>query len=364
MPERSSVGFTIDAQPEAAGVEVDEAKPFRIAVFGDFSGRANRGLAGGVRTARPVAIDRDNFDRVLAKIAPALNLPLADGETSLPLRFASLDDFHPDSLYERLPVFGKLRELRSADPATLRRAAASSAPAPPPPVSAMPAGGSLLDQMLEEDTAGEAPRRTTRPGDLQGFLDHVMAESIVPGKDPDQEAVVARADAAIAELLRALLHQRDFQALESAWRALFFLTRRLETGADLAICLFDVSKADLLADLNEASDLRATAFFRQVVGPAETGEPWALVVGNYSFGPNAEDVEMLARIAMIARQAEAPFLAAAEPAVLGCPSLTGMAEPREWRPDPEAAQFWQALRELPEAAAVGLLLPRFLLRLP
>jgi type VI secretion system protein ImpC len=41
-----------------------------------------------------------------------------------------------------------------------------------------------------------------------------------------------------------------------------------------------------------------------------------------------------------------------------------MADPRDWRPDPTAAQFWQALRELPEACSLGLLMPRFLLRLP
>ena len=33
-------------------------------------------------------------------------------------------------------------------------------------------------------------------------------------------------------------------------------------------------------------------------------------------------------------------------------------------PSPEAAQAWQALRNLPEAAYIGLALPRFLLRLP
>jgi type VI secretion system protein ImpC len=366
MPERSSVGFEVDFQTKTAAVETREAEPFRIAVFGDFSGRANRGVADDARAVRPIRIDRDNFDGVLEQMAPALDVALGDGAKPMRIPFISLDEFHPDSLFGRLPLFEKLRELRKrlSDPATVREAAASaSVPAPPPDLAALTGGGSLLDRMLEEQAAAEAPRRPARPGDLQSFINQVTAGWLVPGKDPEQQDLLARTDAAIAEQMRSLLHHPDFQALEAVWRALFFLVRRMETGVDLQIHIFDISNPELRADLNRAKDLRATAFYRHVITNAQS-EPWALLAGNYSFGAEAEDVEMLARIAMIAHQARAPFLAAALPGVLGCESLDGMPEPREWRPDPATAQFWQTLRELPEAPSIGLFLPRFLLRLP
>ncbi len=351
------MGFEIDVRTKTSAVAAGESEPFRIAVFGDFSGRDSRGLTGGAGSMRPIAIDRDNFDRVMAKLAPAITVTLEDGAPAMPVSFTSLDDFHPDSLFQRLPLFSQLRRLRdhASQPAS---AAVSTAPAP------HPTGGGLLDEILGDQAAPERPRRGHRPGDLQAFIEHAAEGSLVPEKGPEQVELAARADAAIGEQMRALLHQREFQALESAWRSLFFLVRRLETGVDLQVCLFDVSKPELCDDLNGSADLRDAGFYRAVVTSGERGKGWALLVGCYSFGAGAEDVELLARIAMVARQGQAPFLGAAQPGIVGCDSLAGMPDPREWHPDPEAAQYWQILREVPEANFLGVAMPRFLLRLP
>ena len=45
--------------------------PFRVALIGDWSGRVNRSLfasSGELAASRPLAIDRDNLDRVLSKL--------------------------------------------------------------------------------------------------------------------------------------------------------------------------------------------------------------------------------------------------------------------------------------------------------
>src|SRR5262249_40269140 len=59
-----------------------------------------------------------------------------------------------------------------------------------------------------------------------------------------------------------------------------------------------------------------------------------------------------------------PFLAAADPDILGCRSLTDAPDPRDWKDDPAALERWQALRRCAHASAVGLALPRILLRRP
>ena len=79
-----------------------------------------------------------------------------------------------------------------------------------------------------------------------------------------------------------------------------------------------------------------------------------MLVGNYTFDPTVEDAELLGRIAKIARQTAAPFLAAGDPRLLD----------KSYAIDPGAAPAWTALRQLPEAALLGLAVPRFLLRLP
>ena len=102
--------------------------PFRIALIGDFSGRANRGLVETGRAVagrRPVRVDRDSLDDAIARLAPRLDLELQPSGERVEIAFSSLDDFHPDRLYERLPRF---RSLRDAGARAL--AAASLVPGP------------------------------------------------------------------------------------------------------------------------------------------------------------------------------------------------------------------------------------------
>jgi type VI secretion system protein ImpC len=354
MPRASDAGFEIDVRPRSSSAAVSEQLPFRIAVFGDFSGRRNRKMHG--TTPGPVLVDRDNFDAVLAAARPSLNVESGDGGR-VELTFSELDDFHPDRLYASLPLFEGLRELRAgaSNPGALRQAA----PAVRSPIPNL-TGGSLLDAMIEGERS-TAPQPVRKPDELRAYIQSLVEPYLVPAKSPRQEEMVKKVDEAIARAMGGLLHHPDFQELEAAWRGLFFLVRRLETGPDLKIYVFDISREELDRDLRDASDLRRTEFFKQMCG----AEPWALLAGLYSFEPSVDDVDVLARIGMIARQAKAPFLAAARPSVLGCASLAETPEPRDWPgKDAAAEQIWQTLRELPEARWLGLAVPRFLLRLP
>lgn len=343
------MGIEVEIESRSGGKPVDESQPFRIALFGDFSGRANRGLRGAGRDARPVLLDRDNFDAVLKKCAPSLDLRIPESPEPVHVGFASLDDFRPDAL----------RHLVSAAPGRSDPFPAESRPVQPLP---SPAGG-LLDQIVEAADP-EPPRQApVRAGDLQQFLDQVTAGYTVPRPNPREIQEQAQVEASVSEQLRAILHHPDFQALEAAWRSAFFLVRRLETGVDLKIFLFDVSKQELRDDIEDTANLARTEFFRHAAGLA-ADQPWAVLGTNYSFSASPDDVNLLARIALIAAQQRVPFLAAAEPSVWGAGSLKGMPDPREWEVDSTSAEYWQTVRQLPEAAFIGLLAPRFLLRLP
>src|SRR5262249_35019174 len=145
--------------------------------------------------------------------------------------------------------------------------------------------------------------------------------------------------------------------------------RRLETDAGLKLYLLDIAKAELTADLRSADDLLSTGLYRllveQTVG-TPGAQPWGVLVGSYTFDQSREDVELLGRLAQLVGRAGAPFLAAASDRLLGCASLAETPDPADWQPtaDPEGQETWARLRQLPEAAYLGLALPRFLLRLP
>ena len=376
----------------AGGREVpaiaESGTPFCVAILGDFSGRTSCGPSepGSLASRRPTLIDRDNFDEVLSKLSPKIQLRIG-GAGPVELQFSELDDFHPDRLFACDALFQRLRSIRSRlqDPAgfaavakELGLAGGTSVPAkqqasgrPPSLAAAAPqlAAGSLLDQTIEQTEAEVSGGRHERtPDELREFVRRVTEPHLTASQDPRLGEVQEAIDRALSAQMRAVLRAPDFQALEAAWRAVFLLVRRIETSSELKLYLIDISKEELAADL-QSSDLRGTSVYRLLVEKSvgtPGADPWAVIAGNYTFGPEREDAELLGKLAKIAAAAGAPFLAAASPRLLGCTSLAATPEPRDWQPpqDAEGPAAWAALRRLPEASSVGLALPRFLLRLP
>lgn len=357
-------------------------EPLRMLVMADFSGRAGREAPGPLAdlSDRPLlAVNADNLNAVMARLAPRLRLPLeAEQGGALTLGFSQLDDFHPDALYQRLDLFQALRRTRARllNPASFAQAAAELSPAPEPAQPAPPPSAGEPEADLLGRLLGRSPASlSTRPVDpgaasLQNLLRAVVQPHIVR-TDPSQPAWVAAVDTAIGVQLRAILHQPAFQALEATWRGLRDLVANLDDsgGDEVRVFLLDATQQELLADLRAAGgDPNATGLYtllidREVRTPG--GHPWTLLIGDYRFGVAVEDIALLAALGTLAAHAGGPFLAAAEPALLGCDSATALTDPARWTPPPaEFEQYWRALRQSVVAPWLGLVLPRVLLRLP
>jgi type VI secretion system protein ImpC len=393
-PSFGEIHLDVTAGREQPRVRPEAETPFRIAILGDFSGRASRGLSesgDALASRRPRLIDRDNFDSVLTKLAPRLELaPAGEDGFRVSLRFADLDDFHPDKLFERAEIFRKLREMlqKLNDPATFAKTASELGLAVKPPTEGkepqvvvskllgaavdLKRGvlGSLLSEMIEatEDRLAEG-HTSKRTDEWAALLKEIVTPHVVAKPDPLQAKLVALIDKATSAQMAALLHAPDFQALEAAWRAVFFLVRRVETDSQLKLFLFDISKQELAADMRAGDDLSSTGIYQLLVQQTVRtpgAEPWSVIAGNFTFGPTQEDVELLARIAKVAACAGAPFVAGASPRFLGCDSAFDLPEvqKRKFQMGAETTVSWQSLRRSPEARFVGLTLPRFLLRLP
>jgi type VI secretion system protein ImpC len=285
--------------------------PFRVLLLGDFSGH---GRKQPLPARQPTLVDRDNFDDILAALYPELKLRLGDDDLAT-VQFSALADFHPDRLFECVDMFRKLREMRArlADPATFADAAAElglPGPAAKPheaaqattPQASPFALGSLLDEMIEQ-TEARAQTRAPAESDLQKFVRRVTEPHLVSVPDPQQPEILGLIDRALGAQMRALLHVPEFQALEAAWRAVFLLVRRIDTDEMLKLYLVDLSKDELAADLKSSSDLRSTSTHRLLAEDAINsfgGEPWAAIVGNYTFAATRAEAELLGRLAKIA----------------------------------------------------------------
>jgi len=360
----ANVGIVLDveAKPRPWQPPAAEETPFRILVIANLSGAR---AATMTSHRSPTRIDRDNFELVLSRFEPSVKV----GQTGRTVvTMSELDDFHPDQLWARLALFEPLRSLRKRldDPRVFEMAVrewlgGKDSPAPPPPT-----GGSILDQMLGQ-TPGPAPqaRQAQTPADdFHEEIKRLVQPHLLPGDDPRKTALTERLDAAAAELMRAILHDPEYQAVEAVWRALFLLVRRIETGEDISIWVLDAARDEIEADLASSQTIERSALHRLLVDETSASSgasPWAVVLANLTFGPDARDLSLLAGLAAIARLAGAPLLAGASPALAGCTGFDADSDPADWA---DADPRWAAFRKSPLARFVGLALPRFLGRVP
>ncbi len=70
-----------------------------------------------MKDRRFVEIDRDNFDEIMAKIAPRLDMSVpdtmkGDGNLKVELNFKQFSDFHPEAIVQQVPRLQKLLQAR------------------------------------------------------------------------------------------------------------------------------------------------------------------------------------------------------------------------------------------------------------
>lgn len=108
----------IKYEVETEGAVVERELPFVVGVMGDFSGNPSEPLRS-LKDRKFVQIDRDNFNDVMARLAPELNFKVKntlandDSEFAVNLKMKSMDDFDPARVAEQVPALKSLIETRN-----------------------------------------------------------------------------------------------------------------------------------------------------------------------------------------------------------------------------------------------------------
>src|SRR6266478_3855104 len=107
----------ITYQVETEGAAVEKELPFVVGVLGDFSGNPTQPLKP-LKDRKFIQIDRDNFNDVMGRMTPGLNIKventLADdgSQMAVNLKFNSMDDFEPTQVVNQVEPLKKLLETR------------------------------------------------------------------------------------------------------------------------------------------------------------------------------------------------------------------------------------------------------------
>jgi type VI secretion system protein ImpC len=231
---------------------------------------------------------------------------------------------------------------------------------------------SLLDQIVAQGRFSRESGNLERGKDLvKEFVHQVLDGSMTLSKDAEAtiSARLAQIDRLISIQLNEVLHHPSFQKLEATWRGIKYLMDQSETNDTLKIKVLNVSKKDLLRDLQRAPEFDQSALFKKVYEEefgVFGGAPFAAMVGDYEFGKGPEDLELLEKIGQVASAAHAPFLSAASPQLLNLGDYTQLGAPRDMSKIFDSTEYakWKSFRQSDDSRYVALTLPHILMRQP
>jgi type VI secretion system protein ImpC len=363
---------------ENAAVPLPEVPPFHALILGDWSGGTN---IKDLYERQAIVIDRDNFDDVLKKLNVGLHLDLSGDENNfLHLQFSELDDFHPDNIFRNVPLFSELRDVRrrltnqdtfdnaanevrswffSTSENFVNDSEIQSQIDDSPPIDS----NNLLDMILTQTNSSATSGKPliVDNSELGRFVSKIVSSHLIKIDEDEQSKLIAAVDETISELMRTILHHSQFQALESAWRGLYFLVKRLETSPDLKVFIFDVSQQDLTDNLKSVNNLNDCFLYHQLAI-----ESFSIIAGNYSFGISVDDIASLMRIGKLANDFNSPFISYFKPEIFGVKNFLEQNEAFNFDvlEDSKEGKLWKALRLSPEANFIGLSPMRILMRMP
>ena len=125
----------------------------------------------------------------------------------------------------------------------------------------------LLDTILEKGMrARDDDARQWGKDLLKEFVGQLLDPKMVVKKDTETtiKARMSQIDELLSAQINEIMHHPDFSKLEGSWRGLRYLVYNSETSTKLKIRVLNVSKKDLLSDLERASEFDQSALFKNV----------------------------------------------------------------------------------------------------
>lgn len=320
--------------------------PFRVLVMAAFTADqeefdSDRTITVTSKTINDVI--RSFKNKLILKVPNRL-LDDADEDFVVSLPINSMDDFAPEGIVDNVPEILELSDVRELleylrdsgrDPIAIE---------------------SYLDQIEQRESVVELLAINGVNLDL---LDDLEVDAI--------GYMLVELDRRIGLQLDEILHHPEFAKLESTWRSLKFLADRTYTNENCSIDILNVSKQALIEDFEDTPEIINSRLY-EIVYSSEFGQfggrPYGVLIGDYEFGPGAQDIKLAQQIAAIANMSHAPFVAAADSKLFDIDSFAELSRLRDLEAIFQQEKFakWNAFRSSEDARYFALTLPKFRLR--
>jgi type VI secretion system protein ImpC len=232
----------------------------------------------------------------------------------------------------------------------------------------------VLDQLIEKEfrPSTQLARHTVTDA-VRVLAEQVLKTDQVIDQDSVHtiQALIAELDRMLSDQLNEIIHQPAFQKLEGSWRGLHYLVNNTNTSQRLKIRVMNVGKTELASNLRKfkGSSWDQSPLFKRVYEDEFGqfgGEPFGCMIGDFEFDNSHKDVELMAAISRVAASAHCPFVAAANPQMMGMSNWTELSNPRDLSNIFNSQDYasWRSLRESSDSRYLALTLPRFASRTP
>ncbi len=230
----------------------------------------------------------------------------------------------------------------------------------------------LLDAIVDQGRFGtEAPARERGKNLIKEFVGQFLEGNMTISRDAETmiNQRIAQIDHLLSIQVNEILHNADFQKLEGSWRGLRHMVFNSNTSANLKIRVMNVTKKDLLRDMQRAPEFDQSALFKKIYEEEYGvfgGAPYGALIGDFEFGKHPEDIELLEKISNVAAAAHAPFYTAAAPSLMNLDSWNQIDAPRDLAKIFDSTEYakWRSFRQSEDSRYVGMCMPRTLGRLP
>ena len=194
---------------------------------------------------------------------------------------------------------------------------------------------------------------------IQSMLD--SATSIGKINKTVIDAQIAAIDEKISAQLDEILHNEQYQKLESAWSGLKFQVDRTNFKKNVKIELLNVSKQDLLEDFEDSPETIQSGLYKHIyTSEYDTpgGEPFTTIISNYEFDASAQDISLLQDVSRVAASAHCPFIGSVGNNFLLKGDIRELPQIEDLENYMDRAEYlkWKSFRESEDARYVGLVL--------
>ncbi len=374
-------------------VEIGEAiesreLPFLMGILADLSGKPKTALPR-VKERKFVEIDRDNINDVMTSYTPRVAIFVKDtlsksgGQLGVELNFKSMEDFDPRNVIKQVKPMAELYDTRvklndllgkmdgNEELEELLNSIMKDSKIQGELKKSADGKGAVMDKALKQG-------KLMRDESQREFATDLMQEflkQITKGKVTSSNSLafinqkIQEIDGLITVQLNEIMHHPEFQKLEGSWRGLNYLVMKTETGRLLKLRVFNITKQELLNDLEKAVEFDQSHLFKKVYEDEYGtfgGTPYSCLVGDFEFGRHPRDMALLEKMSQVAAAAHAPFITSASPDLFDLDSFTQMGVPRDLTKIFENTELikWRSFRESEDSRYVALTLPRMLMRMP